>query len=263
MSIDDELEKSAVAAEIREESEKSIQSMLVRAGVVGATSLLDGLLDPVASLKFGVGAAIHEMLTQLAFRRTYQRMQEMFEQMNRRIDALGDGKIVPEWFRSEEFQTLLFEAFHQLRVTEDKSKIKMLGTALANSGATEFNDEDRKEMFLRLIRELMPQHIVLLRRLLPNHVRWQMRPQITAEGTDLLALQMLAANSLVEEGLETKEVRMPSVDITSSRSGAERALQDFFKQLQRPPLRHFKLSKLGRDFLKFVGAEGDVSGQSP
>jgi hypothetical protein len=147
----------------------------------------------------------------------------------------------------------LFEAFHQLHVTEDKRKIKMLGTALANSGAIEFKNENRKEIFLRLIRELMPQHTVLLRRLLPRHTRWNMRPQITAEGTDLLALQLLAANSLVEETLETKEVRMPSVDITSSRSDAERALRDFFKQIQRPPVRHFALSKLGRDFLKFVG----------
>jgi hypothetical protein len=79
MPIDDELEKSAVADEIGEESQKTIQSMLVRAGLMGAVSLLD-------TIGFGVGTAINEMLTQLASRRAYERMHEMFEQMKRQID---------------------------------------------------------------------------------------------------------------------------------------------------------------------------------
>lgn len=57
------------------------------------------------------------------------------------ISNLGDENINREWFRGEEFQTLLFETIHQLHVTQDKTKIEMLGKALANSGATEFKEE--------------------------------------------------------------------------------------------------------------------------
>jgi hypothetical protein len=40
-------------------------------------------------------------------------------------------------------------------------KIAMLGNALANGGVTDFSEEHRKELFLRLIRELTPHHIAM------------------------------------------------------------------------------------------------------
>jgi hypothetical protein len=35
----------------------------------------------------------------------------------------------------------------------------MLGNTLANGGVTDFSKENRKELFLHLIRDLTPQHI--------------------------------------------------------------------------------------------------------
>jgi hypothetical protein len=74
-------------------------------------------------------------------------------------------------------------------------------------------------------------------------------------GTDLLILQTLAANGLVEERLKSVAVREPSVGPRSSPNEIEKALRNFIKELQQPPLRYFCISDLGTDFLKFVGSE--------
>jgi hypothetical protein len=259
MPIDDELEKSSVAAEIQEESEQTVQNILVKSGMAGALSLIP----------FGVGSTINQMLTELAFRRTNERMKRMFDQMAGHIRELGQEKIDREWFRGEEFQSLLFEAIHQLHVTENEEKIRMLGNALANSGATEFKDESRKEIFLRLIRELAPQHIKLLRQLFPHRPAdsnsenyldlslWRNRPQVRGLGDGLLTFQMLAANGLVEEHLKREEQGM--FDRFAAQPGPTGELSMYLKQLEKLPLRYFALSELGRDFLKFVGAKADVA----
>jgi hypothetical protein len=257
-----ELKHTVVAAEIREESERSIQDMLVRSGVAGAISLIP----------CGVGATINEMLTQLAVRRTNERMKEMFDQMAERISKLGDENINRGWFRGEEFQTLLFETIHQLHVTQDKTKIEMLGKALANSGATEFKEETRKQLFVQLVRELTPQHISSLRQLsprpkpekdFPDWWAWNNRPNILGRGNDLLILQMLAANGLVVENLKSTVARQPSVSRYASIGEIDKALNDFIKDLQKPPMRYFCLSDLGMDFLKFVGLVPEKEVEQP
>jgi hypothetical protein len=247
VAIDDQLEKSTLAAEIRDESERTVQQMLVKSGMAGAISLIP----------LGVGSAITEMLTQLALRRTNERMGEMFDQMAKQIRELGQERIDREWFHSEEFQTLLFEALHQLYVTQDKQKIEMLGKALANSGAKDFKEECEKELFVQLVRDLTPQHIALLRQLSRRF------PEVLGQGTDLLTLQTLAANGLVEERLKTVAAREPSLSTNPSQSEIDRAIKDFIKQLQKPPLRYFRLSDVGMKFLKFVGLGPDSATSEP
>jgi hypothetical protein len=257
VAIDDELEKSALAAEIRDESERTVQEMFVKSGMAGTISLIP----------LGVGSAINEMLTQLAVRRTYQRMAELFDEMAKQIRDLGEEKINREWFRSEEFQTLLFEALHQLHVTQDKQKIEMLGRALANSGAKEFREESQKELFLQLIRDLTAQHIAMLHELAPPSLKaepgsspspeelwsWDERPDRMGYGPDLLILQTLAANGLVVENLKSEAIREPAIGPSSSQSEIVKAVRNFIKDVQKPPLRYFCLSDLGVNFLKFVG----------
>ena len=256
MAIDDEIDKSGIAAEIREESEQSIQHMLVMSGIAGKLSLMPG-----------VGSAIIEMMTQLSFRRVHVRMRALMDEMTGRIKDLGEEKIDRDYFRSEEFQTLMFEALHQLHVTHHKKKIEMLGKALANSGATEFKDETNKELFVQLVRVLTPKHIAMLHALLPpkkmrsdfpDSFLWPTRPEITRVGSDLLILQMLAANGLAEEKLKSISIRNPHVSSRSSVSDVQRAVGEFIRQLQKPPLRSFRLSELGSDFLKFVGLEKEA-----
>jgi hypothetical protein len=68
--------------------------------------------------------------------------------MNARLDEVDKSKVDKEWFLSEEFQTMLFEAARQVTATADRKKIALLGYALANGGITDFSTEDRKELFL-------------------------------------------------------------------------------------------------------------------
>ncbi len=263
MGIDDEIEKSEVAAEIVEEAERSVQAMLMRSGITGMVSLIPS-----------VGDTINQMLTELAFKRTHDRMLRMFQEMSSRIREVNQEKINREWFRSEEFQTLLFEAIHQLHVTHDQQKINMLGAALANSGLEGFGSDDRKELFLQLIRTLTPQHIAKLNELLPvpqhyglprptspdwsekdsEEWMWKARRSVKGKGADMLVLQMLAANALVEESLDSAPAQRLRISSTPTIREAKRALESLGKQTKKPPVRSFLLSELGRDFLRFVGS---------
>lgn len=138
MPIDEE--QPSVALEINEEAKRMLHEKIVSAGFAGALSLIPG-----------VGHAVIELMTDLAIQRTNNRVKEMFDHFTNRIREVGEDKVDREWFRSEEFQTLLFEAFRQLNVTHDRAKLEMLGVALANSGAVGFKDEERKDLFIRFV----------------------------------------------------------------------------------------------------------------
>jgi hypothetical protein len=253
MALDETLEKSEIAAQLEEEMERSVQSMLLRSGFTAA----------ISRIPLGVGDGINAMLAELAISRIHQRMYEMFEEVASRIAELSQEQVSREWFRSEEFQTLLFEAINQLHVTHDREKIRMLGNALANSGTTRFSTDQRKEVFVQLIRDLTSEHVRVLHRLAAppaesfgpeldsdtiNWIQWERRPSLESDDRDLLLLQTLAGRGLVEERLESAPISHIAVPATESQ-----ALEEFFKQLQKPPRRLFRLSHLGNDFLEFVG----------
>ena len=261
MAIDEEQPKVALA--ISRETQRTLQSKLFSSGVAGVLSIIPG-----------VGGAVTELMTELAIQRTNDRMKEMFEHFTSRIREVGEGKVDREWFRSEEFQTLLYEAFEQLHVTHDREKIEMLGVALANSGAPGFKDEDRKDLFVRLVRELTPQHLRVLLSLVPlpfdpkaaNHPsippmseaqiqgwNWQRRPRVKPFDDDLLAMQMLTAYGLVEEDI-TASIDQPSIPSFTSESQIRDAIRRFSESIAHPSIsRTFCLSPLGADFLKFMG----------
>ena len=271
MGIDsDELKKSEPIQEIAEEAQRGVQNLIGRSQILGLMAwLLPLWLGPLGG---GVAVAINEGLNQLADKRLKERLQEMGTAMAQRLEEVGESKIDKEWFRSEEFQTMLFEAARQVAVTSDRKKIVMLGNALANGGIVDFSNEQRKELFLQLIRELTPQHIAMLSRLLPPNekvssadqslaghegntsgIRWEWRPSIPGEGEDLLILQMLAASSLVTESLDPPKIREPRFGGgIPSQSEVSHILSQFLKELQAPPTRIFRLSTLGKDFLDFV-----------
>ena len=264
MAIDEE--QPDFALEIGDEAQRTIQQQLVSSGVAGALSLVPG-----------VGSAVNEMMTKLAIRRTNERIKELFDYFVSEIRNIGDDKVDRDWFRSEEFQTLLFEALQQLHVTHDRDKIEMLGVALANSGAPGFKDEDRKDLFVRFVRELTPQHLRVLLSLMTkplpfdpkaaNHPsappmseaqiqdwKWQRRPRVEPSDDDLLAMQMLTAYGLVEENI-TASIDQPRIPSRfTSESQIMDAVNKFSKSIESPSItRTFCLSPLGADFLKFMG----------
>lgn len=181
------------------------------------------------------------MITELAIERTYNRVNEMFEHFTNRIREVGEDKVDQKWFRSEEFQTLLFEALHQLHVTHDREKIEILGVALANSGTEGFKEEERKDLFIRLVRELTRAHLKLLAGMssgsvrltwksektyldLPAEFRRTERPEVRND--NVFAFRILQAYGLVDE---------------KSYDGIAPAVRCFF------------ITNLGRDFLRFIG----------
>jgi hypothetical protein len=172
----------------------------------------------------------------------------------------------------------LYETFHQLLVTHDRQKIEMLGIALANSGSSGFKEEDRKELFVRFVRELTEQHLRVLLSLVPEPLpfdpnavsnpsvpplsaeqlenwRWQCRPRVKASGGDeLLAMQMLTAYGLIEDNI-TSSIEQPKIPSRFvSESQIIDALKRFSKNIEAPTIsRTFRLSPLGAAFLKFMG----------
>jgi hypothetical protein len=163
MPIDDE-ELPEFVREITKDAGRTIQGMVMSATAAGFVSFLEA----VRVLPYGTSAAITELTTGLAVKRTNERMKDMFEYMSNRLREVGEQKIDREWFRGEEFQTLLYEALRQLHVTHDREKIEMLGVALANSGTSGFKEEERKDLFVRFVRDLTRQHVKVLVELAPN-----------------------------------------------------------------------------------------------
>lgn len=246
MAIDDEIDDSNSTRAISEEAKKSVQEMLVRSQLMG---LICWFLPPWL---IPVGAAIDSVMNRVTTRRLYVRLEQMRETMHSRLKEVDESKVDRDWFKSEEFQTMLFEATRQATVTADRKKIAMLGNALANGGLIDFTTEDRKDLFLQLVRDLTSQHIAMLRRLAPKGP-W--RPRMDGHGEDLLVLQMLAANGLVTESLESKKahkVRLGPPSESALRN-AERQIKQLTRDLQRPPDRVFSLSSLRQDFISFVG----------
>lgn len=263
MPIDED--QPDVALEISHEAQRMLQEKIASCSVAGLLSLI-----PV------VGAAVTELMTELAIQRTNNRMHDMFEHFTNKIRDIGEDKVDREWFRSEEFQTLLYEAIRQLHVTHDREKIEMLGVALANSGAPGFKDEERKDLFIRFVRELTRQHLKVLLELAPTQLpmtasprqpgvqpldeetarslRWNWRPTLRPQDDDLLALQMLHAYGLVGENLKSS-IEQPSIPSTfTSKSQIRDAVRKFSKSIENPKVtRAFRLSPLGDEFLKFMG----------
>jgi hypothetical protein len=269
-------EQPEFALEIEEEAKKMLQVHMVKAGIAGKLSLIPF-----------VGEAVIELMRDLAMQRLYQRMNDMFEHFTNRIREIGEDKVDREWFRGEEFQTLLSDAFQQLNATHDEKKLEMLGTALANSGAPGFKEEEQKDLFIRFVRELTPQHIKVLLELAPQPVvlyhfpaitpdtqyiqasditprenpdeetveplRWNRRPRLSPDGDDLLAIQMLHAYGLVEEEIKSS-IDQPRISHISSEGQAREVLRQFIKNVENAKIeRSFRLSTLGDRFLKFMG----------
>lgn len=205
-----------------------------------------------------VGSVILAVANDISTRRSFERAIELFRLMKEDFERLDEAKLDKEFFKTEEFQTLLFLALEQLRTTHDKEKQRMLAAALTKSGVADFSSEERKELFMRIIRDLSPQHIRILKSLVPEerskgiiHSAWPKECNPTGE---LLALvQYLSAVGLVEEFLDYDQTRSfpsPRFGGQWSEHEAIRAIKEY---VNVPPKREFRISQFGLDFLHFMG----------
>jgi hypothetical protein len=173
-----------------------------------------------------------------------ERAADVFEAFKERLEQMEKGKLDVNFFESDEFLTLFTLTLEQIQTTHDKGKLKMLATGLANSANSEFALEVRKELFLRIIRDLAPQDIGTLKRMVIT-----IGPGIPASpGDHLVTLQRLSAHGLVSEDLQAE--KLPTAN--TAHPGSQHILKSVF---ERPPSKYYSISDFGRDFLRFFEAE--------
>jgi hypothetical protein len=148
MTIDDPIEVQLKAIKANVEPD-------ITGDLRGAT------LASTLSLIPGVGAAIQSLLDGRAKASMERRWLELFTAFGARIGEIRASIPDERYYGSEEFQTLFFLVLQQLITTQDSRKLKLLADSLANSGATPFQEDD-KELYLRLIRDLSIQDISVL-----------------------------------------------------------------------------------------------------
>jgi len=246
MAIDDKLEKILDA--YQEDAVVSPGSLTIEAAI-SAIPL--------------VGSSIASLVSGKAQARVRQRTVDVFSAMKEEIEAVEEQSINKEFFESEEFQTLLALAIEQLQTTHDREKLKMLGKSLAHSGFKTFGNESRKELFVRSLRDLTPVHIGLMAALLPqehpdprmNGAFWNNRPerQNYDEVTKLLVQHLVALGFMVEmiAPLDTRKKQIRNILTQPNPDDEQRRVVDL---ISKPPNVSYRVSLLGRDFLRFIGA---------
>jgi len=205
-----------------------------------------------------IGSVILSLTNDVATRRSYERGIELFKLMKEQFERIDHSKLDKEFFKTEEFQTLLFLGFEQLRTTHDKTKQKMLATALSNSGSVQFSCEERKELFVRILRDLSSQHVQVLKMLIPSESvkdspvdSWPTESSPVEER--LGVLKYLSAMGLVHESLSYDKNRSfggPRYSNTWSAADAERAIKEY---VNVTPKQKFRITQFGLDFLRFMG----------
>jgi hypothetical protein len=198
----------------------------------------------LAAIPFA-GGAILELVDGLAQRRVQQRLNDVFDSMRERLSVLDEDKVDRVFFHSEEFQTLLFLLLERLHTTHDTDKLRIFGSALANSGSLDFKTDD-KEAYIRLLRELSLNDLRTLND--ENLKGWFPHTHDIDYAPDVLAsLYRLQGMGLVLDKLRVKEV--PAGRTGSERLDAQRAISELLTQ---PPKKTFYLSEFGANFLNFV-----------
>jgi hypothetical protein len=205
----------------RKDSDTAIQDITLRS-VIAAVPL--------------VGSSILEIFNGLAQRRQQERLNDVFDAVKNRLHELGEEKIDRQFFKSEEFQTLLFLIIERLHTTGDAEKLRMFGSALANSGSPSFKNDD-KELLIRALRDLAVNDITVL-----NDYRvkgWIPHTHDIRYDTYILS----SLSRLEALGLVAQQIRINLSDIES---GAQTSLG------QIKPIRTFSITAFGERLLEFI-----------
>ena len=114
---------------------------------------------------FGIGSAITGIFTEQGQLLWKRRIHELLTLMCADIARLKAQIAEPTYYQGEEFQALMLEAVDLERTNRHKYKRVMSARALAKSGTNRFIKEDSKEIFIRILRDLMQEDLELLRNL--------------------------------------------------------------------------------------------------
>jgi hypothetical protein len=190
-----------------------------------------------------VGKPILDLLEEVAQKRVRERLVDVLTEMDGQLRNIDQNKVSKEYFQSEEFQTLLTLTIEQLGTTHDKEKQRMLASALANSVVVDFSGETRKELFLRILRDLAPEHVQVLRHLTVSSIS-------EPDPEELAILQPLVANGLVNPSFRSN-ARFPEPRFGNewSKSEAERAIKQYVRDVLG---RTYTIAGFGVDFMNFL-----------
>lgn len=221
MKLPDEL--NTEIEQYKEDAGASIQEIAVRGAIAGI---------PL------VGSSIMEIFNGLAQRRQLERLNDVFDAVKERLDELGEEKIDREFFKSEEFQTILFLILERLHTTGNAEKLRMFGSALANSGSSSLKGDD-KELMVRALRDLALSDIAVLN----NHrvKGWMPYTHDIRYGTEILS----SLSRLEALGLVAQQIRINLSDIES---GAQTSLGEI------KPIRTFSITAFGESLLELISA---------
>jgi hypothetical protein len=246
MAIDDKLEK------ILDEYER--EAIATPGGLT-----IDAAINAIPL----VGSSIAALISGKAQERVRRRTVDVFSAMKEEIESVEEQAIHKEFFESEEFQTLLALTIEQLQTTHDREKLKMLGKGLAHSGFKVFGNESRKELFVRSLRDLTPVHIGLMTSLLPEEhpnprmagAIWNHRPERkNYDEVSKLLIQHLVALGFMEERIAPLDTQKKQSRFYPWQPKTEDEQRRVVELLSKPPNVSYRVSLLGRDFLRYIGA---------
>jgi hypothetical protein len=232
MPIDDPLDIRV--RQLREASFETIDRRFMETALAGILAGVPG------------GASIHGLVFGQAQRNIHLRVLELFEEMCVRLREIEASIPDEGYYGSEEFQTLVALALEQIQTTHDKRKQKMLASALANSGTSEFHADNAKEQYVRTLRDLGPHDLVVLKQL--GGVPMASGLQNNTPDTTATSRARLVAFGLIDERLVPHQVpRAPS-------STREQDIRKFVETVMKPPKREYKISQYGWRFLQFLSS---------
>jgi hypothetical protein len=95
------------------------------------------------------GAAMLEVFNGLAQQRSQERLNKLFDQLKDSLGRLDEEKIDRDYFRSEEFQTLLFLLLEKLHTTHEDEKLRIFGRCLPIGAIRILKETIKNSMFER------------------------------------------------------------------------------------------------------------------
>ena len=206
-----------------------------------------------------IGPLFAGLLGNIAQKRWNDRVVELLMQFAKRFKELSSEQQDFSFYKSEEFQALLFEAIDQERTNRFREKRLMLAEGLAKSGTETFILEENKETFLRILRDLNLEDLAALRALeplIPNKALHHLPPTPT---TVTVKAQQTSPTMYRLQGLglvsSRFEVLVPTLNGPSSVQNQGDFNKKLVEMISSGPNTIFGLNAFGRRFLAFLTEE--------
>lgn len=130
-----------------------------------ALTIAKSVIQTVANvfLPSHIGECITGLMGAVSQQRWNERVTELLNLFAERVSDLTDEIPDQMFYGSEEFQALLIEAIDQQRTNRFLEKRRLLASGLARSGTSKFCNDQDKELYVRIVRDVIPKDVNILR----------------------------------------------------------------------------------------------------